>query len=83
MDILSLFPKYFKTPFEQSIVARAVERGLLELNFVDIRDFAYDKHKQVDDKSYGGGPGMVLKAQPVVDAIKKYRKNKRTREKEH
>lgn len=73
-DILSLFPKYFKSPFEVSMLKRAQNKGLLEINLVDIRDFATGRSKQVDDRPYGGGPGMVLMASPVLSAIRSIKK---------
>lgn len=69
IDILSLFPAYFQGPFDESILKRARQQGLLDINLVDIRDFAENKHHRVDDRPYGGGPGMVMMAQPVTDAI--------------
>lgn len=73
IDILSLFPDYFKGPFDHSIVARAQQRGLIELNQIDIRTFATDRHRRVDDRPYGGGPGMVMLAEPIDEAIKSCR----------
>lgn len=70
IDILSLFPDYFKGPFDESIIKRAIKKGLLEIRQVDIRAFADDKHQRVDDRPYGGGPGMVLKPQPIAKAIR-------------
>lgn len=70
IDILSLFPDYFKGPFDESIIKRARERGLVEIRLTDIRDFADNKHKKVDDRPYGGGPGMVMMPQPVTAAIR-------------
>lgn len=75
-DILSLFPGYFKGPFDESIIKRAREKGLLEINLVDIRAFATNKWKKVDDRPFGGGPGMVMMAGPVVSAIRSARKEK-------
>ncbi len=69
IEILSLFPDYFKGPFDESILKRAREKGLLNIHHTQIRDFAYDKHKKVDERPYGGGPGMVLKPEPVTRAI--------------
>ena len=69
IDILSLFPEYFRGPFDVSIIKKAKEKNLLDINLVDIRSFAKDRHKKVDDRPFGGGPGMVLSPQPVVDAI--------------
>lgn len=69
-DILSLFPEYFIGPFDVSIIKRAKENGLLKIDLVNIRDFAKGRYRQVDDRPYGGGPGMVLMAEPVVRAIR-------------
>ncbi len=69
-DILSLFPEYFDSPFRVSLLKRAQERQLLSFHFINIRDFSTDKHKKVDGRPYGGGPGMVLMAQPVCSAIR-------------
>jgi tRNA (guanine37-N1)-methyltransferase len=76
-DILSLFPDYFKGPFDVSMIKRAKENGLLEINLVNIRDFAESRYQQVDDRPYGGGPGMVLMAKPVTQAIRS-RKSERS-----
>lgn len=69
IDILSLFPAYFQSPLNESILKRAQQRGLLEINLVDIRDFADNKHRKVDDRPYGGGPGMVMMPEPLCAAI--------------
>jgi tRNA (guanine37-N1)-methyltransferase len=74
IEILSLFPEYFLGPFNESILKRAREKGLLTIRHTQIRDFAWDKHRKVDDRPYGGGPGMVLKPEPVVRAIRSVRK---------
>ncbi len=76
VDILSLFPDYFNGPFDVSILKRAREKGLLDLCLIDIRDFAKDKHAKVDDRPYGGGPGMVLKPEPTCAAIRSRRTEK-------
>lgn len=76
IDVLSLFPGYFKSPFEQSIIKRAIERGLVDIRLVDIRDFSENRYKQVDDRPYGGGPGMVLMAPPVAKAIRSVKQEK-------
>lgn len=73
-DILSLFPEYFQGPFAVSMIKRAVEKGLIEINLLDIRDFAESRHKTVDDRPYGGGPGMVLMPEPVTKAIRSVKK---------
>lgn len=69
IDILSLFPEYFTSSFEVSILKRAIEKGLININLTDIREFSEDKHKRVDERPFGGGPGMVLSPKPVIDAI--------------
>ena len=69
-DILSLFPDYFRGPFDESMIKRARQAGLLDINLVDIRDFADNRHNRVDDRPYGGGPGMVLMPEPAVKAIR-------------
>ena len=68
-DVLTLFPEMFE-PLKQSIIGKAIEKKLIELNLVNIRDFSKDKHKKVDDTPYGGGAGMVLMCQPIFDCIK-------------
>jgi tRNA (guanine37-N1)-methyltransferase len=70
VDILSLFPEYFQGPFDVSMMKRAREAGLVGVNLVDIRDFADNKWRRVDDRPYGGGPGMVLCPKPVAGAIR-------------
>jgi tRNA (guanine37-N1)-methyltransferase len=72
--ILSLFPEYFQGPFDVSILKRAREKGLVDIQLVNIRDFSQSRHKKVDDKPFGGGPGMVLSPDPVVSAIKQVKK---------
>ncbi len=67
--ILSLFPEMFETFFSSSIMGRAVERGLIEHDLVNIRDYATDRHRTCDDAPYGGGYGMVLKAEPLAAAL--------------
>jgi tRNA (guanine37-N1)-methyltransferase len=70
IQILSLFPGYFKGPFDESIIGLAREKGLLNIQLVDIREFAQNRYRKVDDRPYGGGPGMVMMAQPIVDALR-------------
>ena len=76
IDILSLFPNYFKGPFDESIIALARKKNLFDIRFVDIRDFSEDKHKRVDDRPYGGGPGMVMTPGPVIRAIRSVKTEK-------
>ena len=69
IDILTLFPAMFEGPFQQSLIKRAVDRGLAQIRLWDIRDYTQDRHNTADDYQYGGGPGMVLKPEPVFDAV--------------
>jgi tRNA (guanine37-N1)-methyltransferase len=70
-DILTLFPGMFDGPFGESIIRRAVERGLIEIRLHAIREYAFDKHKTTDDYPYGGGAGMVMKPEPLAACIEK------------
>ena len=69
INILTLFPEYFATPLQQSILKRAKQKSLVEFEIIDIRDFATDKHQITDDRPYGGGAGMVLKIEPIARAL--------------
>lgn len=69
IHVLTLFPEMFNV-FNQSILGRAIEKHIIEINAVNIRDYSADKHKKVDDYPYGGGAGMVMTPQPIVDCIK-------------
>ncbi|HPE55910.1 MAG TPA: tRNA (guanosine(37)-N1)-methyltransferase TrmD [Bacteroidales bacterium] len=69
LDILTIFPEMFAGPFNYSIIKRAQDKGLAEINLVNIRDFALDKHKRVDDYPYGGGAGMVMMIEPISRSI--------------
>ncbi len=69
IDIFCLFPEMFTSPFNQSIIKRATERGIIEIVAHNIRDYTHDKHRTVDDYPYGGGPGMVLKPEPIFEAV--------------
>ena len=70
IDIITLFPEMFGGVFGESIIKRAVEKNILEIRFTQLRDFAFDKHRQVDDSPFGGGAGMVLKPEPVYRAVR-------------
>ena len=74
IDILSLFPEYFEGPFNVSMIKRAIEKGLIDIRLKNIRDFGEGKHRKVDDRPYGGGPGMVLMPGPMSQAIRTVRK---------
>jgi tRNA (guanine37-N1)-methyltransferase len=69
--VLTLFPGMFAGPLDESIVKRARDAGLLELSLHQLRDFAHDRHKTVDDRPFGGGPGMLLKPEPIFEAVEK------------
>ncbi|MHC4155177.1 MAG: tRNA (guanosine(37)-N1)-methyltransferase TrmD [Planctomycetota bacterium] len=69
IDILTLFPEMFESPLAHSIIKRACEADIVEITLTNVRDFTSDKYRKVDDKPYGGGPGMVMMAQPVFDAF--------------
>lgn len=68
-DILTLFPNMFSSPFQESILGKAIEKGLIQIRTINIRDFTLDKHQVVDDTPYGGGQGMVMKGEPIARAI--------------
>ena len=70
IDIITLFPEMFAGVFGESIIKRAVDKKILEIRFTQLRDFAFDKHRQVDDSPFGGGAGMVLKPEPVYRAVR-------------
>ena len=69
IDVLTLFPGMFSGPLDESIVKRAREAGLLTLGIHNLRDWTHDKHKTVDDRPFGGGPGMLLKPEPIFEAV--------------
>jgi tRNA (guanine37-N1)-methyltransferase len=69
IDILTIFPGMFSGPFEESIVKRAVEKGLVQIFLHDIRDYASDRHRTVDDYTFGGGQGMLMKPEPLFAAV--------------
>jgi len=74
-DVLTLFPEIFQGYLGQSLLKRAIEAGLVEVHLHDVRDFARDKHNSVDDRPFGGGPGMVMKVEPVVDCVETVRRH--------
>ena len=73
IDILTLFPAMFEGPLTESILKRAQEKGLLDIQFHDIRDYTTDKHRTVDDTPYGGGGGMVMMPEPLVQEVEQVR----------
>ncbi len=74
IDVLTLFPEFFEGIINWSIIGRSVENNIVEINTINIRDFSTNKHKKVDDYPYGGGPGMVMSAEPIYEAISSVRK---------
>jgi tRNA (guanine37-N1)-methyltransferase len=73
-QLLTLFPEFFESPLACSIPKRAIEAGIVRVDTIQIRDFSTDKHRSVDDNPYGGGPGMLMKPEPVVGAIREARR---------
>jgi len=73
-DIITIFPEMFASVFSGGVVKRALEKGRLEVCIHNLRDFAHDKHRQVDDRPFGGGEGMVLKPEPIFEAVEKIKK---------
>ncbi|WP_315115068.1 tRNA (guanosine(37)-N1)-methyltransferase TrmD [uncultured Clostridium sp.] len=73
IDILTLFPEMFSI-FNHSILGRAIEKGIINIDLHNIRDYTLDKHRKVDDYPYGGGAGMVMSAQPIIDSINHVKK---------
>jgi tRNA (guanine37-N1)-methyltransferase len=69
IDVLTIFPGIFESPLRESLLGKAVDAGVLDVRIHDIRDSATDRHRQVDDEPYGGGPGMVMKPEPVFAAV--------------
>lgn len=72
IDVLTLFPRIFEGPLEESILKRARESGAVAVRVHNLRDFTHDKHRVVDDKPYGGGPGMLMKPEPIFEAVEKF-----------
>ena len=73
IDIITIFPQVFFGPFAESVIARAVKKNIVEINTVNLRDFTHDKHRSVDDKPYGGGPGMLMTPEPIFEAVESLR----------
>jgi tRNA (guanine37-N1)-methyltransferase len=69
IDVLTLFPAMFAGPLDESIIMRARKAGLLDLAIHDLRDWTHDRHRKVDDRPFGGGPGMLLKPEPLFEAV--------------
>ena len=76
IDVLTLFPGMFPGPLDESIIKRACESGRLRLGIHDLRDFTHDRHRTVDDRPFGGGPGMLMKPEPLFEAVEALRGEK-------
>ncbi len=74
IDVLTLFPRVFEGPLEESILKRAQSKGRVAVRVHNLRDFTHDKHRVVDDKPYGGGPGMLMKPEPIFEAVEKFQR---------
>jgi tRNA (guanine37-N1)-methyltransferase len=74
-DVLTIFPGMFGAVFGAGVIGRAAERGLVEVHAHDLRDFTHDRHRQVDDSPFGGGAGMVLKPEPIFEAVEHVRRS--------
>jgi tRNA (guanine37-N1)-methyltransferase len=77
-DIITIFPEMFQSVFRAGVVKKALDKGIIEINVHDLRDFAAGKHKQVDDRPFGGGQGMVLKPEPIFSAVERIRAKEET-----
>src|SRR5213080_4208918 len=85
IDIVTIFPDFFHGPMDYGIIRRAREAGLVTIEVHDLRSFTHDRHRTVDDRPFGGGEGMVLKAQPIYDAVQSLQvapKSERQKQKE-
>lgn len=71
VDIITAVPALLESPLNTSILGRAQNKGKVSINIHNLRDYAHDKHKQIDDKPFGGGPGMILKPEPFFECIEK------------
>lgn len=76
IDVLTLFPAMFAGPLDESIIKRARQAGLLELQLHQLRNWTHDRHKTVDDRPFGGGPGMLLKPEPIFEAVESLKREK-------
>lgn len=74
-EILTIFPQFFEAYFDAGVIKKAEEKNLFSYKIYNLRDFTHDRHRQVDDTPFGGGPGMVLKAEPVIEAVEQIQRN--------
>ena len=77
-DIITIFPKILDSYFQESLIKKAQDKGLLKIQTHNLRDFTDDRHRKVDDSPYGGGPGMVIKAEPIARAVSSIRNQEST-----
>ncbi len=77
IDLITIFPGILDGPFRESMIKRAVEKSLVEINLIDLRDYTVDRHRQVDDTPYGGGCGMILKPEPLFSAVESLKEKSR------
>jgi tRNA (guanine37-N1)-methyltransferase len=77
IDLITVVPKLLESPFQNSIVKRAIDKKLVKVNIINLRDYASDKYKSVDDYMYGGGAGMVMMIEPIAKCIEKLKKKRR------
>ncbi|MSR77082.1 MAG: tRNA (guanosine(37)-N1)-methyltransferase TrmD [Candidatus Omnitrophica bacterium] len=74
IDLVTIFPSFFDGPLRESILGKAQKKGLIQIRTHNLRDYTHDRHKTVDDKPFGGGPGMVMKPEPIFECVEKIRK---------
>ena len=77
-DVITIFPEFFNSPFDYGVIGRGCENGLIEIRVHDLRDFTSDRHRTVDDRPFGGGEGMVFKAEPIFKAVETVRKSEQS-----
>lgn len=77
-DIITIFPEMFGSVFSKGVIKKALDKGLIEVHVHNLRDFTFDKHKQIDDRPFGGGQGMVLKSEPIFAAVEKIKLDEKT-----
>jgi tRNA (guanine37-N1)-methyltransferase len=77
-DIITIFPDMFGSVFSKGVIKKALDKGLIEVHIHNLRDFTLDKHKQIDDRPFGGGQGMVLMSEPIFAAVEKIKRDEKT-----
>jgi tRNA (guanine37-N1)-methyltransferase len=76
-DIITIFPEMFGSVFSKGVIKKALDKGLIEVHVHNLRDFTFDKHKQIDDRPFGGGQGMVLKSESIFTAVEEIKRNEK------